>query len=466
MLLPVIQLFWAILLAFLGYIIGKTGITTGILLAGCPVIIALLVSLLRFPDRTLWAALTVGFLSFGVARYVDLPWGLMLDFFLVIGWIGLVFKPGKKGFWLPLKNDIMILSLCWYGMLVVELFNPEMRSIEAWFYAMRGAGLYQLLAFGLTFMTMDNPRYMDRFLRFFAIFSIIGLLWGLRQMIFGTDYAEDKWLFEDGYAMTHLLAGVLRVFSFYSDAGQFGASQAMLMLVFGILSLGPYSNKVRILYALVAITGLVGFGISGTRGALAVPAIGFLVYLFFSKNFKLLAAGMVVLGLTFYFLKYTSVLQNVQQVRRMRTALNPNDASFQVRLHNQITFGNYLSTRPIGAGVGSAGFWGHRFSPGTLLAETATDSYYVKVWAETGIVGLSLHLFMFGYFVGKGGRICWRLQNKGLRQKILALYAAMVGIFMASYGNQVFSQMPTGILMYMAIPFLFMAEKWDKMENP
>jgi hypothetical protein len=452
----------AVVFAVLGLAVAKAGLMMGLMLAGLPAGIFFFATMMKRPRMGLWGSIIVGFFSSGVSRYVDAPWGLLVDVFLVVGWLSMLFTYRKKEDWKPLNNDIMVVTLVWYGMVMLELANPEMRSVAAWFYAMRGAGLYQLLAFGLTFMLFRHPKYLDQFLKFTLLLSVIGVVWGWRQMIFGTDKAEDYWLYVEGYAMTHVLHGVLRVFSFYSDAGQFGAQQAMMALVCGIITLGPFPLKTRIFYAVGALITFVGFGISGTRGALAVPGVGAIVYLVVSRNFKLLTIGAIVIGGAFYFLKFTYALQGVEQVRRMRTALNFEDESLLVRYRNQITFGKYLASRPIGGGIGSAGFWGHRFSPGTLLAETATDSYYVKVWAETGIVGICLHLFMFGYFVGRGAVVVWRLRDPCLRQKIIALYAGMCGIFMSSYGNQVFSQLPTGIIMYIAIPLIFLAPEWDK----
>lgn len=460
--LPFLKVAMVAIAAVLGVVVAKGGVTIGAALIGLPIAVFGFAALMKYPQWTLWGSLIVGFFSAGIGRYVDAPWGLLVDAFLIIGWLSLIFKLRKKEDWQPIRNDIMLVTLVWYGMVLLEMFNPEMRSVEAWIYAMRGAGLYQLLAFGLTFMLFKEPKYLDKFLQFCILFSFLGLLWGFRQMIFGTDKAEDYWLYVEGFAMTHMLAGVLRVFSFYSDAGQFGAQQAMMALVCGIIALGKYPMKTRLYFGICALLFFIGFGISGTRGALAVPAAGAFVYLILSKNFKLLAAGMLVMGMTFYFLKYTMALQGVEQVRRMRTAMNPEDESLLVRLRNQVKFGNYLRSRPIGGGIGSAGFWGHRFSPGTMLAETATDSYYVKIWAETGIVGICLHLFMFGYFVGKGAVVCWNIRDELLRQKIIALFAGMCGIFLSSYGNQVFSQTPTGIIMYIAIPIIFMAPQWDK----
>ena len=85
----------------------------------------------------------------------------------------------------------------------------------------------------------------------------------------------------------------------------------------------------------------------------------------------------------------------------MRSAFDGDDASLNVRLENRRLFAEYLHTRPFGGGVGSAGNWGMRFTPNTFLAQTATDGWYVQIWAEQGIVGLVAYLIMMTYFVLK-----------------------------------------------------------------
>ena len=458
--LPMLQVFILLTALALGVAVAQGGLMMGLLLIGLPGAFFGFAYLMNNPKMNLWGSLVIGFFATGIARYISAPWGLLLDVLLVVGWLACLFK-FKKQDWKPLQNDVMGMAALWYGLVLLQLVNPEMQSGMAWFYAMRASGFSQLLAFGLTFLLLRHPKYLDKLLYLSIAFSILGTVWGLRQMIFGVDAAEQRWLYVDGYALTHILHGVLRVFSFYSDAGQFGAHQAMMALVCGIIAIGPFPMRTRIGYGLAALITFIGFGISGTRGALAVPGIGVIVYLLLSKNYRLLLLGALTIGVTFYCLKYTYVLQGVEQVRRMRTALDANDPSLIVRLENQRAFGEYLSSRPFGGGIGSSGFWGNRFSPGTFLGEMPTDSYYVKVWAETGIIGICLHMLMFGFFIGKGGYIIWNLRNPRLRQKILAIFAAFIGILLANYGNSVYSQYPVGIFLYIGIPFIFMSPEWD-----
>jgi hypothetical protein len=51
------------------------------------------------------------------------------------------------------------------------------------------------------------------------------------QMTMGVDFAEQEWLNEGSYK-THILFGKLRVFSFFSDAGQFELIKGILALCF------------------------------------------------------------------------------------------------------------------------------------------------------------------------------------------------------------------------------------------
>ena len=147
----------------------------------------------------------------------------------------------------------------------------------------------------------------------------------------------------------------------------------------------------------------------------------------------------------------------------MRTAFDPEDKSLQVRLENQRKLKVYLSSRPFGGGIGSAGNWGQRFTPTTFLANTATDSWYVQIWAEQGIVGLTLHLMILFYILGKGAYISmYRVRDPVLQARLFALAAGMFGIMGASYGNGVLGQLPTGPIIYMTMALLFMGEILDK----
>jgi O-antigen ligase len=146
----------------------------------------------------------------------------------------------------------------------------------------------------------------------------------------------------------------------------------------------------------------------------------------------------------------------------MRSAFDPNDASFQVRLENQRTLSVYLASRPFGGGIGQAGVKAKKYLPNAYLSQIATDSWYVMIWAEQGIVGLLLHLFILLYIVIKAsGRIMNKIRDPILKIKMAALTSGMVGVMVASYGNAVLGTLPTGVLIYMSMALMLSSEKFD-----
>jgi cell division protein FtsW (lipid II flippase) len=184
------------------------------------------------------------------------------------------------------------------------------------------------------------------------------------------------------------------------------------------------------------------------------------------KNIRVLFSGFLVLVAIVVFFKFTTIGQGNPQIRRMRTAFDPNDASLQVRLENQKKLKAYLATRPFGGGIGHAGVKAQRFLPNAYLSSIPTDSGYVLVWAEMGIIGLLLHLFILFYVLIKSTfRIMFRIRDPDLKLKLAALTAGMSGIVVANYGNAVLSQMPTNLLIFMSMAVLMNSEVLDT-DNP
>lgn len=449
----------------LGYIIVETDLAGAGGLIAIPFMLIYIVLLFKNPRIGLYTVLNLGFFVNGMIRYSTAPFGLLLDVFLLISLIAALSKATSRNY-KYLKNPFVYAVAVWTAFTFFEIINPESRSSAAWFYSVRGTSLYMIQLVILTILLLNDPKEMRVFIRIWIAWSLVACLWGMKQQYFGVNHAEQLWL-DAGAYKTHILFGRLRVFSFYSDAGQFGAAMGHIALVCLILSFGPIKVRKRVLLWCLSGMFFWGMAISGTRGALFVPLSGILVYLFLTKNFKTLSAGVLIVGLLFVALKFTSIGAGNYQVQRMRSAMDPNDPSLQVRLNNQKTLSAYLASRPIGGGIGSAGSWGQRFSPGTLLADTPTDSWYVRIWAETGVVGLWVHLGMIFTFIISGTIMIFKMKNdKMLRQMTMALFAGFVGIAFASYGNQVLGQAPTGVVAFMSIAFVWLAYRWDKRIMP
>ncbi len=456
------------LLALMVTVIAFAAIAAKLKLLGIGVLLALffaaiyLYLLFTNPILGLYSAVVLCFVLIGMGRYVkDVPLGLGMDAILIMTYIALFIKRFKERIdWSPANKDITYLSAIWFAYSLFELLNPEASSFDAWFSG-RGIGLYMFLLAPLTLIFIDSSKKLDTFLYLWGILSIIATLKGILQMKFGVDFAEKAWLDEGNYK-THILFGKLRVFSFLSDAGQFGGTQGYAGVVGIIYSMAQKNRLKKIFFLMMGIMGIYGMIISGTRGAMAVPLAGFMAFLVLGKNIKILSIGIILLTVVFIFFKFTMVGQGNDQIRRMRTAFDPNDASLQVRLNNQKLLKDYLVSRPFGGGIGHGGVKAQRFLPNAFLSQIATDSWYVLIWVEQGVVGLVLHLFILFYVLVKSCfRIMFRIRDPMLRLKMAALASGMFGIMTASYGNAVLGQMPTNVLLYISMALLLNTEKFD-----
>jgi len=438
-------------------------------IAGAVIYIPLIIAgiylylLFTYPSIGLYTAVLFGFILIGIGRYVKgLQVGLGMDAILVLTYIALFINRFKqKVDWSPANKDITWLGVIWLGYSVFQIVNPEARSFAAWFSG-RGLSVYMFLLIPLTLLFITDQKKLDRFFYVWGILSVLATLKGIMQMKFGVDFAEQAWLNEGNYK-THILFGKLRVFSFLSDAGQFGANQAYTGVVFIICGMAQTVRRKKIFFYTVGYLGLYGMLISGTRGAISVPLAGFMVFFVLRKNIKILSIGLGLIAVVFIFFKYTNIGQGNDQIRRMRTAFDPNDASLQVRLNNQKILKNYLASRPFGGGIGHGGVKAQKFLPNAFLSQIATDSWYVLIWVEQGIIGLTLHLFILFYVLIKS---CWhimfRIRDQQLKLKMSALTAGMAGIMVASYGNAVLGTMPTGILIYVSMAILLNSKVLDQ----
>lgn len=462
---PLMILALVLMTFLLGIIIAKGGIKVAIALLVSIPLIFYLNRLFNFPTIGIFTLLVLGFIAIGLTRYIrGVPLGLSIDGMLVITYIALFFNQFKTGIrWKEMNRDLTYLMMMWFAYALLEFVNPLALSRAAWFYAMRGMSLYPLLIIPLAFVLFNRLRYLYLFLYIWGIFTILGTLNGLKQYYIGVDSAEQLWL-DQGGAVTHIIFGELRVFSFFSDAGQFGAAQGAAGIVGALVASSIKGMRNKLFFLTMSFLGFWGMFLSGTRGAMIVPMLGGVTYIILRKNFRVIVIGGILLALTYVFFAYTYIGNSNSQIRRMRTAFRPTeDASYLVRLHNRQILKAYLADKPFGGGIGAAGDWGKRFSPQGFLANVATDSWYVQIWAEQGMIGLLLHLFILSYIMFKGFYyLFFVVKNPELSGIIGALLAGFAGIVGASYGNGVMGQMPTGVITYLSWAFIFLSPQLDR----
>lgn len=368
----------------IGLFVADIGILLPAAIIGISCLIAAQIAFLQNPRLIIWTMVVFCF-TFGImGREIGgFPFGILQEGILLLGWLTLMFTYDKYD-WSQINNDLVILLLIWFIFCVLEIANPAGASILGWLQEIRAAALYPLLIVPMAFLLVKNNKDLNTFLYLILTLSLLASLNGLKQLYIGPSPGEQRFL-DEGGAVTHILWGRLRVFSFYSDAGQFGASQAHIGLVAFILCLGPFKFWKKAILFILAMIMIYGMLISGTRGALFALVIGGFLAILLSKKFKVIIIGGLIAMSLLFVLKYTTIGNNNYQIFRLRSALDPKEASFNVRLNSQRILREYLGSRPFGGGLGVIGVWGETYNRDKFLSTIQPDSYWVKLWAVPGL---------------------------------------------------------------------------------
>jgi len=418
------------------------------------------ISFIKNPKSIVWVIMFYAFTLVAFDREIGhFQFGLLQEGIILLGSLTLIFTASNYD-WGRILNDFFIIMALWLVISIYELFNPSGASVQGWLQEVRAAALYPFLVLPIGFLLMKTNKDLDMFIYIVLGFSMLATINGFHQLYIHPWPGEQRFL-DDGGAITHILWGKLRVFSFYSDAGQFGASQADISVVALILAFGPFKTWKRIVLFIVSIVSFDGMMISGTRGALFAFVAGLFIGLLLIKNFKALILGVLILGLLLGGLKYTSIGNGIYQIYRLRTALDPQEASFNVRLTNQAALRKYLADKPFGAGLGTMGSVGGDYNKEMFISKIPPDSYWVKVWGMYGVVGLTIWLGFMMYILGKCCGIAWNIEDKGLKIKIVALTGGYAGILFCSYGNEVINTAPSSYFVYISLVFIFISPRLE-----
>jgi len=328
----------------------------------------------------------------------------------------------------------------------------------------RSTALYPALVIPISFLIFRSNRDLDIFLILIVGLSTLAALNGIKQLYYSPSSGEQRFL-DEGGALTHVLFGQLRVFSFYSDAGQFGASQAQLGVISLVLATGPFKKWKRFILFGCALLMFYGMLISGTRGALFALIVGAFVAIILSKNMKVILIGGLIACSLLFILKFTYIGNSNYHIYRLRSAVNPDDPSLRVRLNTQIRLREYMSSRPFGGGLGVIGHNGTLYNKDKYLSTIPPDSYFVKVWAMYGIVGFTIWLAIMLYIFGKCCGLVWNTEDELLKVKLIALTSGFVGVLFCSYGNEVINSLPSSFIVYISLVFVYMGPKLETIKK-
>ncbi len=445
----------------------RMGYITGISVAIIPVLIIIFVAFVKNP---FWAFILIFIANFtlsGLSRYVKvISPGITMDLIIVITLVALLLNSMSKNSeirYSNTKNGLTLLALIWFLYCLFQIFNPNSSSIVAWLTGVRSLGIYFVVIVFLTSIFLDNIKRIRQFMLIWAILSLLAVLKAFIQKTYGFDASELRWLFVDGGNNTHILYYGIRYFSFFTDAGNFGTGMAFYGVVFGIYSFYVKNIKSKIFFVVTALICAYGMIISGTRGSLAVPFAAFSLFSILSKKSKLMIFTLTGVFLAFIFLNYTNYGQGNTYVRRMRSAFNSDDPSLLIRLENQQKLRTYMWDKPFGVGIGmSVTSDLVNYKPDPFVSKIPSDSWYVRVWMETGIVGLIIHLFNLIFIVAYGAYVVYfKIKDNEMKGLISAYVCGLSGVYIAAYSLEIVGQFPTSFIMFICMTLIFRSKIID-----
>lgn len=420
-----------------------------ILIVFSPCMAYVIIQAFRKPIISIYALFFINYYIIAYMRYYDTSGSsVWIDvFFIIIVVIVMLHTVTIKDIpWKQAINCLTIGAFVWAIYTAAEILNPT-ADTEAW--VMSRTMIYHILLISiLSSVLITKFSHIHTLLFLFSIFSLTSIIKVLGQRYIGFDPVEREWLEEEG-GLTHLIASGTRYFSIFTDAGNFGSNMGLVSVVFGIASVYTSQKGLKIYYRTLSVLGIYALFLSGTRGAMAVPLGGLLLFCLLSKNIRLMGITGIIGICIYIFFAFTNIGQGNSMIRRMRTSFRPTeDASFNVRLENQKKLAQYLKNKPFGEGLGLSGGNARRFS-NRYTANIPNDSTYVKIWVETGIVGLILFLtlliltLLWCCYI-----IMFQIKNEKLRGLLTAMLCGIFGLMISAYGNAFFNQFPTQIIVF------------------
>ena len=469
----VLLLFLLFLLAL--YEFSTSGFSAFAVVCTIPFIVLFLYCVFRWKMFAFWLLITINYF-FLTMKDINLPFPASLpNELLEILLLAIAIIDSRQTPHFERAANIMLFALLiWSGLCFIEVFNDTCNlgiNVNAWYVGFR-LFAQQLIFILLVFsIYISSPHILMTYLKIWAIFCLFSAFWTWKQQTLGFTDAEKLWIETRG-RNTHILnAGTLiRYFSTFDNAASYGchaASAAAAFIIFGITN---KINRLKIFFLLISIAVIWGMFQSGTRTAIYCLAAGLIVYIFISKSIKVAVPFSIVFAIFAFILIFTNIGNGNQQIRRMRSAFNKDDASANVRDINKDAIRKYIKDAPWGIGLGMGSDNVPANNKYNKLSNIPPDSEYVYIWVHTGPIGVTIFTFCMILILGGGCYIVlFKLKNKSLAGIGAGLCCAFVAINLGGYANQVLYGFPNGVTFFggMAIVYIlpFLEPEWEEYEK-
>lgn len=453
-----ILLFLLFLLALYGFFIS--GFSTFALICVSPLLILFVYAVFTYRMLAFWSLFVINYFLQWHNIHLPFPTSLPNEMLEILLLAVAIIDSRQNPHFEKAVNPMLFALIVWCVFCILELFNNSCNlgiNFGAWYTGARAIAFQLLYIFLVFSIYISTPQILIRYLWLWACLALFSALWTWKQQNIGFTDSEYVWLHGRG-ASTHILqAGTLtRYFSTFSDAANYGCNAAATAVAFIIFGITSKMRKERLFFLIVAILVIINMFASGTRTAIFCLFGGFAVYIVLSKSIKIAIPAAIVGAFFLFILMFTTIGQGNQQIRRMRSAFNREDASANVRTINQAVMAKYLQDAPWGIGIGM----GNNNVPANnkfyILANIAPDSEYVFIWLRTGPIGITVFVITtLIMFIGACIIVLFRLRSPSLIGIGAGFCCAFVAIQLGGYANQVLMQFPNGLLFYGGLTIVY-----------
>lgn len=450
-------LFLLFLLAIYEFI--SAGFNAFAIVCALPLIALVVLGAFHFRMSVFWALM---FINYVVQwKSMPLPQGIPVSMYnemLEIILIAFAIINVKDTKFERLGNIMFFTLIIWCGFCTLEILNDTCGlgiDVASWYQGVRLMSFQLMYAFIVFTLYISDSKILVKYLFFWGALALFAVFWVYKQKYIGLTPHENAWLHSSS-GRQHLIAGgtLIRYWSIYTDAANFGVGMASTAIAFIIFGITSRIKKLRIIFLIVGFTCAWAMFPTGTRTAIFCFIAGFMAYIFLSKSFKIAIPVSIVFALFVFMLAFTNIGQGNQQIRRMRSAFDKNDASANQRTINQTAMRKYLKEAPWGLGLGNKNVpANNKFN---YVYNLPADSEYVFIWMRTGIIGISTFLVCTAIMIfGACWIVFFRIKSPSLRGIGAGFCCAMISQQLGGYGNQVLMQFPNCLVFYGGLTIVY-----------
>jgi putative inorganic carbon (hco3(-)) transporter len=362
-----------------------------------------------------------------------------------------------------LKSGISILLLINVFYFAVQVFNPNTDTIAGWLFSSKRYAVY-ILFFFISYKLINTPARFRYFLKFWVIMAFIAAAYGCMQQWIGLTPWENRYLMNDPHEYALLFqGGVVRKFSFLDGVVTFGSLAGSFAVITLILAMHEKNKKKKYQLFFATLILFLGMSYSGTRTFTIMMPAGIALYVLMTlKNrttLVLLFSTIVILVFIFF------APINSPTLNRMRSTLDTNDESLNVRTINRHSIQPYIYQHPFGGGVAASGVEGMRFNPRHRLAGFPPDSGLLKLALDMGWVGLALTMLLYLMILYQGIVYYFTIKNPEYRLYMVAITCALFSIFVTLYSQVTIGQIPNAFFFYAVMALFTRLKEFDQNER-